>query len=63
MQLPYGKPSLFNVSYRRFEILTMDEVSDFPTTERGNCKAWGFVPFGDSVDAMAIARVLLGSSS
>ena len=68
-QLPYGKPSPFNVPYRRFEILTMDEVSGFPTTERGNCKAWVFVdklskhltvvPFGESVDAMAIARALL----
>ena len=68
-QLPLGNPSPFNVPYRRFEIITMDEVSGFPMTERGNCKAWVFVdklskhltvvPFSESVDAMAIARALL----
>ena len=68
-QLPYGSPHPFPAPERRFEVITMDEVSGYPTTPRGNHRAWVFVdkltkfltvvPFGDTCTAMDIAQALL----
>ena len=68
-QKPFGLPNPFSAPFRRFEVLTMDEVSGLPTSARGHTKAWIFVdklskfltvvPFKERCEAIDIAQALL----